>query len=347
MKKLIFIFILLLGMTGCQKTDSMVYQPPAGFVFDETSQVLSWEASKEASGYVVSINDKLHNVTGISMDVSNLEAGVYEVKIKAVYEGGTSRFTVPFTIQIVKPVLVDVNLLEDTITFDSITQGISYRVESYDFLGNKTTEVTLDHNQLKPTSDMGFSHYKVTGTLNQLEVYTKDIYVDVVGYTYFQESDCLIVPVQSVEKVFLDDVLLETEHYLFSNGQLSICKDYLSGLEAKNYVLKIEGEALYLLNVIVSNTKQPRLISENNILFNHEDVSFTFQLYDGAFAGISSDPMMSDSDYTFNESTLTISKGFIEQLILDDVTRKQVIFQYELTNNEVTVIGYLTIRLTE
>lgn len=80
--------------------------------------------------------------------------------------------------------------------------------------------------------------------------------------------------------------------------------------------------------------------------YDNADLSFTFDLKGGIFEGLAANPGLDETDYGFNIDTLVISKAYIDSVILADSNRSRIIFSYVISNGPYTVIGYITVNLT-
>lgn len=345
MKKFTLILALILSLAGCSKKQ-VIYDPPKDLSYNEDTFKVSWTSVKDAISYEVSINDETYQTTDTYYDMSTFDTGIYAVKVKTIFKDNSSRYSLAINITIIKTVAVSVSLQGDTLTFESDTKDIIYQVTNYDYLGNVIGKDTLDKKTYKINSDIGFKRLDVKGLLNNLVIYDKTLRVNVDGYTYFSGDDYLLISQVIGNEVYLNGLLLASSNYIDDENGLSLTKAYLETLDYGSYELRVEGEDTYLTTLVLSETQKPKLTSNPSVIYEGSDVTFEFELYTGSFRGVYTNPTLEEGDYSFTNGVLTINKSYIDAVVLNEPDRKQIFFQYELTNNEVTVIGYLTILLS-
>lgn len=343
MKKIALVLVILLALIGCSKKE-VVYNPPEALMFDETTLSVSWQSVKDAIAYEISIDDTIFKTANTYHDLSDLESGIYTVKVRSVFKDSISRYSLAIKVTIVKAVSIDFSLNNDVLALVSHTSGIKYQVTPYDYMGNKNASIKLESNTYKVVSDIGFKRLDIKATLNSVVVFDQTVMVNVDGYTYFKGEDHVMIPNVSGNKVYLGSILLDESNYVLTDLGLSISKTYLETLALDTYLLKVEGNQTLLTYITFSETQKPRLTSSSNVMYESKDVIFTFELYGGTFLGVYATPDLSEG-YVFESGTLTIKKSYIDKIIESEPNRTQIFFQYEVQNNELTVVGYLTIRL--
>ncbi len=346
MRKLTLLLFLVLVLFGCAN-DNKIYDPPQNLAYNEQTYEVSWSLASDATLYILSINSVIYKTTDLFFDMSSFEPGIYLVKVGAIYGENYSKYSSPIEITILKEVIVDVTLNEGILSFISQTNNIKYKLKSFNYLGQLENTVQLEGTSYQVTSDLGFKHYEVEGMLNGLLVYDKTIYVNLDGKTYFKGEEFINISEIRGDKVYLNGDLLDESAYLLSSEGLSIHKAYLETLGFESYLLKVEGEVVFLTYLCLSETEKPKLFSASEVKYEGNDATFKFQMYGCSLIGIYTTPEITNEDFSFREGILTIKKEFIESIIAAEPARKQIFFQYELLNQELTVIGYFTIRLVD
>lgn len=344
MKKIILLLLFVIGQYGCEKTE---YNPPQNIVYNEETSMVSWSSAPNATSYEILINESRYETSKLFYDLSSFVSGTYSIKVRSIFKNNVSMYSIPIEVTIIKEIKVNVTLEDDILTFNSETNNIKYTIRSFNYLGELENTIPLVGSTYKVISNLGFNHFEVEGMLNGSLIYKKTIFVNIDGYTYFKGEEYMKINEIKGNKVFINDTLLDENSYLISTNGLSIFNSYLNTLGLGKYLLKVDGEDIFLSYITLSETKKPKLTSASEVSYTGSDVKFIFNMYDGSFIGIYSTPNITNEDYSFIDGVLTINKDFIDSIKLNEPARKQIFFQYELVNQELTVIGYLSIRLID
>ena len=84
------VLLFLLSMLCLTSCGSQI-DAPKNLKIDTDTQILTWDKNRDASGYIVLIGEKEKMTRGTSFDLSTLDPGVYDVKVKALGSGKDSK----------------------------------------------------------------------------------------------------------------------------------------------------------------------------------------------------------------------------------------------------------------
>lgn len=343
--KRILILLTIFILYGCQSNKIEILNPPNNLRYVMSTNTISWDHIDGAFAYILSVNDVLYDVEGNTF-VVNLPSGKYKIKVRAQYESGLSRFTVPIDIEIVKNEIFDYTI-SDSLSFSPIEGATSYSLKIYNVFLN---EIIYDDYITSPydlTTLMGSNfRFELKAYFLSNVIANTTFIVDFTPNTYTKDSTEFIINInEPIISLYLDNARIDTENYIQTTTEIIFLSDYLEALEDGIYVLKLQGTVVLYKYLMITSYEKPVLVSSNNLTYDGEELTFTFDLKGGSFEGIAANPKLTESDYTFTGNTLIINKSYFDKVLLENPSRKSIIFSYVISNGPNTVIGYITVRL--
>lgn len=342
MKKLVFL-LLLFVLYGCSNNKIEVLNPPQNLRFEVSSNTLRWDSVPDALSYVLSVDGQTIDLNQTSY-VINLPSGRYEVKVRAVYETGQSRYTVPIMIDIIKNETLNYQVSND-LTFDLVPGATHYQLKVY----NALNDVILDEAITSPFNlddFMGNLRFELFAYYQTSVISSEIFFINFQGLTYTKDTlDLNISLLESVSEFYMNDNLISSEYYNQSDLELILSTSFLDQKTDDTYVMKFVGSFTTYRFLTITSYERPIIVSNSQATYNGSDLIFIFDLKGGSFEGLASTPVITLTDYSFDEQTLVISKDFIENILSNEPTRQRIIFSYVISNGPYTVIGYLTVNL--
>jgi len=144
-------------------------------------------------------------------------------------------------------------------------------------------------------------------------------------------------------EVVADEITISDYH--IDENKLFISHDYLVGLSNSNDEIEIElytsnGKLEIELNF--QDSAVPSIISENEVIFQGNDIEFVLDYAGGEFVEIDGSDI-STNDYTLVDNILTIDSDFIQDLFDAEPSRNNVVLSVQLRNDDNVVIVYIVI----
>lgn len=343
MKKLILL-LLLFALYGCSEKEVEVLSPPTNISFNTSNNTISWTPVQDVLSYVLSINGQTIELDANSY-VINVPSGRYEIKVRAKYATGLSRYTVPIFIDVIKNETLNYQVSEQ-LSFDEVPGASSYKLEIYNTLNEKVFDEEIT-SPFDLEDRLGNLRFELKAYYQSSVIASEVFFINFQGLTYTKDTlDLVIQCCDTITEMYLNDDLVSSEYYSQAGNDVIINAAYLDLLESDVYILKTVGSFTTYQYLTITAYERPVLISNSQQVFNNSDISFTFDLKGGSFEGLAATPQVTLADYSFTEQTLVISKAYFEAIKSSNPTRDKVIFSYVISNGPYTVIGYLTVNLS-
>ena len=341
--KILYILLFMFILCGCEQQSEPILNPPQNLRYEAETKTIFWDVVDEAISYELVINDDTYETTETSYYI-DLPSGSYNVKVRAVYDYGLSRYTVSYQVDITRTEYFEINV-SDTLDFNPIPGATSYGLMIYNSLNDVIFDDDIESGY-DLSSYLGLLRFELKAFYNEAIIASNAFVVDFSGYNHIKEIDDLTITQTSpFDNLYLNDTLMDEANYTYENQIITISSLYLDTLEEGTYLLTIESTINIYLFIEVTSYEKPILLSDSQIDYNNEDIIVTFDLKGGTFDGLASSPTIDVLDYSFTGDTLTIRKAYIEAVLLDNPDRSFVIFSYVLSNGPYTIIGYITVNL--
>ena len=354
MKKLIFIVLLVLVLQACNRNQNDYLGIPSNIRFED--EYVVWDAVDDAEYYTVRINDVDYRADDARYSMYNFVNGTYQVRVRSHREDEQSIFSNALTFQIdrIYEHPKNVYVVNDILYWDAISEASSYRVYINDLTFDVSSGTTfnldgLDENtlyeiQVLAIYDKGESNLSSTVIYHSYHTLIDTIRLEANK----NRSTPKRFPVETMyyfEHAFIESTRIEHHLIEFTDDSLLISHTLLQDLEEKEYTIQLltpEGRVEIMLNVL--DEQKPYMTSSNTVTYQGDSLSFEFELFGGSFGKLSGLNITTD-DYHFDGNTLTISSDFIDSIIADEPERTTIILSYDLSLDDLTVIGFVFIYL--
>lgn len=303
MKRIIFIFLLIWVLVGCDKTtlttiestivESTTSTIPTTIITSTllpvdlstpmnfqiiNNKMLTWDACPGAKKYIVTANDTEYEVTFNFFNLNQLQDNtLYSIKVRAVNDESQS---------------VDTEAIEYS-NFESsvVTLSVLYSI-------NLNHDFTVDIDHLSSIYDIKYS---------------------------------------------LEEEMINRENWDFNNGILTIKKNYLESINNLTpSLLLYTSSGIIELNVVFTDINEPYPIKGQTYIQNaNQDVTIRFEMMDGILLSLTGNGI-TEEDYSFEASILTISSSFLDPLFTDNPARNIMIGLNYLVGED-SVIGIIVI----
>ena len=344
LKKILVILFMVLFLTACQEDETIVEVNPPRFLRIVGNRI-TWEDIPDSEMYTLSINESDVTLDENYFMLSGLSMGTYVFKVKTKVNGVESIFSDEISHIRTYPLPIEgVRIAQNSAIWEPIGNGVTYRYEVKGETTDFTGEGDLPAIDFSDATDPIVS-VTITALFEGVTIssYTTDI--DLNLYHYFDETQDFEIDVElSPTKVWIDFEELTGDLYTFDSNTLIISKNYLKTLSKGLYNVHVESDMDYYFTINVLKIGKPHIVSNPEVEYQGEDLSFTFELYEGVMGGINGNGITS-SDYTIEGSILTISKEYINQIILNEPNRKTIVLTYVLINGPINIYGSVFINL--
>ena len=345
MKKLRVLTLLILIISGCQKEPIVSYAPPTDLAYDVESEIITWLSDDNVTGFVLSINDELFELSDKSFDFKDYPSGEYVIKVKALYGEEESRYTFPLRITLTKTEFMTI-MIDDLIRVDEISGAEYYNFEVFNSLNESIFIQNSPLQVLEYDDFQGLIKVEAKATFSAYTISNYAFLFDTDGYVYEKDTDGIILDVDTViHELFIDDTILEPSKYIQNNQELMISSTYLDTLADGTYLIKIQSTLDYYTFLTITSVEKPTIVSTSIVEYNNSDLTFEFDLKGGTFNGLSAQPGLTSLDYDFTGNTLTINQSYIDQVITNEPSRNSIIFAYVISNGPYSIIGYITVNI--
>lgn len=354
MKKIIFLLLLILVLTGCKSPNIILIDAPANIRLEDDFVI--WDKVDEADFYTVLTGDKTYIVYSEAFSIYEFINGEYSLTVKAYIGTKESAyssefvFTINRTFEHPKNLRVEVDtlywdLVEGAINYSVWINGVETVVESGNFLSLNDLEV----NEIYRISVKAVFTNGISNDSNELIYHTFNQIIKTINLeinknravNFFKNVD----QIYDFDYVFQGSRLQSQDMFSFSQSRIVVNYRYLLNLEERQYIYKMITEnGIVEIKVQILDEKKPYMLSQNTVFYQGEDLVFKFELFDGSFGKLSGQDIKS-SEYQFVNDTLTISSKFIDDILDKEPTRKTIILSYDLSGEDSIIIGYIFINI--
>lgn len=353
---LLIIFIVALLLLGCKHTNTRL-NPPVNLRIQDN--VLYWDSVPNATGYEVYINLVKYDIEINQFNLDFLTPGTYEIRVKAISTiHQPSYLSSPLNHTVEPNILVPKNLKisESVLTWDIIDNTTGYIV----LINDRTYEVNDNHFDLSFLAENHFYNISVKALYgNKESEYSQVIvyhtffttYKNLLVLFYRDREEDLIVDFSEKLNVYIitndNEEVIDAAYYELSPNTLTIYNTYLVSLDygLYKYVL-FTSLGKVNLEIKITNSLDPYIISDNNVTFNNEDLEFEFELFGGIIDSITITKGLeiTEADYRIEGSKLIIKSSFVDNLFTENSDRKRLIVSYTLRKDDKIVIGFIFIK---
>ena len=236
MKKLWMLSLLILFMTGCQSTPVVSYAPPVNLTYNDVNETITWQSELDATGFILSINDELYELSSRQFDFSDYPSGEYVIKVKALYGENVSRYTFPLTITLVKVETMTVSI-GDQIEVSEVNGAQSYNFEVFNLLNESIYIQNAPLRVLDYDDYSGLIKIEVKALFSTFVISNHSFLLDTNGYTYQKDTDNLTFEFDLKGGTFnglsAQPTLTDLD-YSFTGNTLTIYQTYFDGILADN-----------------------------------------------------------------------------------------------------------------
>ena len=336
---------MVLFLTACKENETIVEVNPPRFLRFEGSRV-TWEAIKDSEMYILNINQHDIFLEDNYYDLSEYAMVAYVFKVKTKVNGIESIFSDELTHLWTYPLPIEgVHIaIGNLVAWNHLGTNITYTYEVKGETTNFTGEVDLPAIEFPPITDSIVS-VTITALFEEVTISRYTSNIDFNHYQFFDETHDFEIDLEfAPTKVLIDLIELTGDLYTFTSNTLTISADYLKNLSKGIHQVHIQSDRDYYFTIDVLKIGKPHIVSNPEVDYEGEDLSFTFELYQGYIDQINGNNITS-SDYTINGNQLTISKGYIDQIILNEPNRETIVLTYVLVNGPFSIFGAIFISL--
>lgn len=347
------VLIIALLLVNCTKKKVRL-EPPVNLRLE--NKILYWDVVPKATSYEIHINSDMYTVETNYFDISFLDEGDYEIRVKATASGYlSSYFSSVFYYKntVILPIPSNLKIQDNKLVWDYIQYATSYTVKiadrTYDTEQNLFDLSFLEENKFYAISVRANYQNKSSDYSEVIEYHTffntykninKDFNRNSTDDLFIEFEDTITV---SIIKNKNEEVVNETNYYV-SDSTLTFLNSYLVDLDYGIYKYIIYSDkGIIMLEIKITDNRNPYLKSDERVVFSNEDLEFEFELYGGVIEQltVSVDANFTNDDYRIEGNNLIIYREFIESVFAKDSQRKQIIFSYLLRKDNSIVVGYI------
>jgi hypothetical protein len=342
MKKII-IACLVIFLAACTKDATI--NPPDNVEFNSASFILSWDDVSEATSYIISINDTNYETTNTSFNLSFLDEGDYQVKVRTLTSKGESRFTAPISITI--PLTMIITYDSDIIHWPAIPNANKYDVNVYSLNNQLQSSVSVLEPSFNISDLIGSHQIEIIAYENEVELKSLRVILDVGGYLYStNDSSFQMTYLDDISRIFINQIEIPSVIFSHQDDILIINGNYLSNLGLSDYLVMIDGIVPYYFILTVDNIQMPYLVSSPIADYTGSDIIFAFELYEGEIKGLTSSVAIEEDEYVIDNDEITILNSYLLRVKNEYPELNQVVLSYLLSNSLYSQYGYITINLS-
>ncbi len=352
MKRIFYIFLLILLLTGCRKKEEeIIFDVPTNIV--QNGEILTWDSVEDATYYSVMIGLNEQTTIETSISLLSFENGSYDVQVRAYNKSEHSIYSDTITIVIKRDYDIPQELSFDDglISWSSLVDSTSYTLN----INGETIEVFDTSYNLSVVQNTIYEISIKANYQSGSSVFSETLYVhtfstaDTVYDTDFNRLlpiglDVILADEISIEAFFVDGEYQPLSYITKDHEKLQFNGDWLTILSPGTYTFTLITLTSRIdINVTVYEDNNPTMLSSNTVIYNGEDMSFAFELFGGEISSLSGQDITSD-DYSITEDQITIYSSFIDGILNDNPDRETVIFSYTIRKDEDIKIGYIFIQ---
>lgn len=358
MKKILSIISILIIsfiLVSCTQKKTRL-DPPTNLRIE--NKVLYWDIVNQATKYEIYINNEMYAVETNYFNISFSGEGEYEIRVKALasdYIASYLSSPIYYTNVIDLTVPSNVKIIDKDLVWDYIKHATSYTVlingQTYNTDRNVFDLSFLETNKFYDISVRANYHDKSSeySTAIKYNTFYNTYKKLIVAFNRNSSEDLVIdleesLTIESIQNQV--DVVVDDEYYQVKGESLIFSNSYLINFDygLYKYVLYTD-KGIILLEIKITDNRNPYMISNNNVVFNNEDLVFEFELYGGFIETItiSEGDEITENDYKIEGSKLIINSEFIESIFAKSNQRLSIVFNYQLRNDDKIVIGQIIV----
>jgi len=341
-KKLIILTLFLVFLSGCVNTN-INSRYPTNITYND--DYITWDNIEDATSYILRINDEVYEVTLNAFDASILKNGNYTVQIKSVYETTESYYSpsYAFTVQRTYPIVESLSINDFRLQWSAVDGALSYTISTGERnISSGINQILLSALNLSlnrlyyiyivaefPNKDQSAAsptllhHTYIKQQLTLEKTYE-------IGSTDF--IDIAIPYGETIAHILYNQSVYDPNQYIINNQTLRFSAQTLENLGFGTHLFELLTEnGAYDLIIEVTLGEVPQLTSSAKVTYSeHEDLIFTFNLYDGRFDSLNGHSIL-PSDYLMEGQTLTLKSDFIQRIISENPEQHTLILIYILS----------------
>lgn len=346
MKKFILL-LLILFTTACSKDAvTTVLDTPTNISIEE--HIIYWDKVDKASKYTLEINGLLYDSNKNSYDLTQLGEGIYSFRIKARNSTDTDSSYSEFYNYTINSLTIEspnnIKIENQLLSWDEVANAVGYRLvinnETYN-IENNYYDLSLLETDNYATMIKSLSNERYKDSDYSFIIYfDKTFSNDIASQVLFdkENENDLILPYSGNYTITMNGI--EVEELNYETGDNLVIKNaFLRSVTSENQMLRIfNAEASYQVTVNIIDSRTPYIISDYEFVYENQDVTLEFNVFDGNFEGLFGHNITS-ADYMIDDNKIMIKKEFIESVNLENI-----FLAYKLRNANNVSFGFILIR---
>lgn len=321
---------------------------PSQMVFQDNTKTLEWDSVLNATSYQLLINDVAYesNLNRFSFDA--FYPGTYEVRVRSVSETVYSDYSPVYTIVLRIGGIDLLRFNQHVLLLQEVAFASRYSLDLYENQNLVSTHSSSIPEFLFPAGANSSMRIVLSAWVDEILLANSTFNLaSLIQFDLNMIEESIIVPFLSdLDSIRINDDSINPSfitHDLI-NEVTRIDFQAFEQLAVGRYLLLIESSISTIVQLVVTENKEPELLGDSLIRYRGTAVVFEFALYGGELNQLTG-YYITPNDFSFDGRFLTIHTSFIEQMIIQNPNQKYLMLTYVISNTPYSELGYLLIQL--